>query len=140
MESQLSDEAHFGQGEVVILVDDLPAITRATAKILGAIGYQVESFIDPKDALARAVVLAGQEDYRLDLLITDVIMPGMVGTELAKHIRSIFPDVKILFITGYDHQLIDAYAQETGEEVHFVMKPCPAKLLAQKIRETLGKQ
>lgn len=129
---------HRGQGEIVILVDDDAAIIAATAKILGIIGYEVEAFINPEDALEQAILLAQDENYRLDLLITDVMMPKMLGTELAKRIKGIFPDVKILFITGFDDTLIGQYARETGEKVHFIEKPCGAWALAQKIRAALG--
>jgi len=138
---QLKDtinEAHHGRGEVVILVDDEPALVAVTASILEALGYEVRTFVNPTDALDQAILLAQDDNYRLDLLITDVVMPQMFGTELAKHIRNIFPSAKILFITGHDNGLIRQYGQETGEKVNFVKKPCGAKLLAQKVREALN--
>jgi PAS domain S-box-containing protein len=86
-------ESHFG---AVLLVDDEPLIRMSTADMLTDLGYTVTEAASGKEALE---VLS--EGFKPDVLITDHLMPGITGTELAAQVRERFPAIKILVISGY---------------------------------------
>ena len=86
----------------------------------------------PDDAL----LLAEQYSGRIDLLITDVIMPGMNGKELAHRLTSLRPELKILYMSGYTSDVI-AHHGVLDEGVSFLQKPFSIKGLADKIRAVL---
>jgi CheY-like chemotaxis protein len=86
-------DAHFG---AVLLVDDEPLIRMSTADMLTDLGYSVTEAGSAEQAID---AIAG--GFTPDLLITDHLMPGMTGTELAAQVRRRFPAVKILVISGY---------------------------------------
>jgi CheY-like chemotaxis protein len=91
-----------GGGQTVLLVEDESAVLFAAARILGGHGYTVLVRADPADALK---VLA-DPDHDLDLLVTDVVMPGLSGIELADHARKLRPGLPILFTSGYSEDLV----------------------------------
>lgn len=84
----------------VLLVEDNPAVSRVTAAMLKAGGYVVEVVSNGTDA-----VRAWRADPR-DLLVTDVSMPDMSGVKLVEMLRADFPDLRVLFVTGYSSELL----------------------------------
>jgi YesN/AraC family two-component response regulator len=95
-------------------------------------GYKV---IDAEDG-HQALTLIKQLKTPIDLLITDVIMPEMSGKDLALRIQALFPDLKVVFISGYLDDIIGNQGiLEPG--IQFIQKPIKIEALAQKIRETL---
>jgi two-component system, cell cycle sensor histidine kinase and response regulator CckA len=118
--------------ETVLLVEDEPAVRRATTEFLRLQGYQVLEAKDGVDALA----VAAQCDSTIDAVVTDVVMPNMSGGELAEQLAGIRPDTKILFVSGYagrtvlDHKVMNL-------ETNFLQKPYTLKELSQKIRGVL---
>ncbi len=118
--------------ETILLVEDEPAILDMTVTMLHHLGYDVLASLEPAEALRMAENHSGL----IDLLITDVIMPGMNGHELATSLQSRFPSLKRLFMSGYTADIIARHGVlETG--VHFIQKPFSKTDLALKIRETL---
>jgi len=84
----------------------------------------------------RALEIVHQNKGRISLLVTDVIMPGMDGPTLAKRVKEICPDLKVIFISGYAE---DAFkrADEKTESIHFLPKPFTLKQLAAKVKDVL---
>jgi PAS domain S-box-containing protein len=120
-------------GETVLLVEDDVSLLALTRRILEGLGYTVLDAATPGRAEALALEHAG----RVDLLLTDVVMPEMNGRELAGRLQALYPDLKVLYMSGYTADVIaHRGVLETG--VHFIQKPFAKRALAEKIREVLG--
>jgi PAS domain S-box-containing protein len=120
------------QGETLLIVEDEKAILTLAQKVLENQGYQVIAVSDPLDALARIQ----DHDTDIHLLLTDVVMPNMNGRDLSKQVQAIYPDVKILFMSGYTANTIAHHGiLDTG--VNFLQKPFSSRDLAIKIRTIL---
>ena len=111
---------------VVFVVDDEAVIAQTLAVILNQAGFQATAFDRPEKAIAARVELAP------DLLISDVMMPGMTGIELAIHFREAQPDCKILLFSGQAATAdLLREAREQGYDFDLLSKPVhPADLLA----------
>lgn len=118
--------------EMVLVVEDDEPVRKILAKTLRGKGYRVLEASNGTEALQ----VAGAHAKPIDLLITDVMMPGMNGRDLAEKIVRERPHLKVLFISGYPH---DVLSGNGGLPTGFLLlqKPFPAALLAQKIREIL---
>lgn len=121
-----------GQGETILLVEDDAAILNLGRKMLETTGYHVLAALTPKEALALADLHAG----RIDLLMTDVIMPEMNGRELSEKVAARCPDIGIVYMSGYTANLI-AHRGVLEEGVSFIQKPFSRKELAVKVRSVL---
>jgi CheY-like chemotaxis protein len=106
-----------GQGDIW-LVEDEPIVKEVTLQALQRQGYRVTAF----DAPAACVAFMASQEHAPDLLITDVVMPGMNGKQLAAEIRNKWGDCNILFISGYAHDVISAQDLEVPG-VSFLKKP-----------------
>nr|WP_321399500.1 PAS domain S-box protein [uncultured Desulfobacter sp.] len=118
--------------ETILLVEDEPAILRMTRMMLERKGYSVLPAATPADALSIANASAG----KIHLLMTDVVMPEMNGRDLAEKITAIFPDIKLLFMSGYAADVI-THQGVLDEGVAFMQKPFATNELAKKIRSVL---
>src|SRR4051794_26952721 len=87
----------------LLIVDDEPAMCQLVTTILAARGYDTVALTHPSEALAR--IEAGEP---FDLAVLDVVMPGISGDELARHLRLREPNAKVLFLTGYADRLFAA--------------------------------
>jgi len=112
----------------ILIVDDDPLVLANTAALLEDMGHQVTSVDGGEAALS---VLRQQRAF--DLLITDQMMPGMTGTQLAKIVRGERPELPILLVSGY------AELAEEGRPVHTLAKPFTQHTLSVAISETLGR-
>jgi PAS domain S-box-containing protein len=109
----------------VLVVEDERAVLEVITRILRKRGITVHPASRPEQALA----LAADRTLRLDLLVTDVIMPGMDGGQLLQKLRETRPEIAAVFLSGYTDDLIAE--RVAGSVVHFVQKPfTPAALLA----------
>jgi len=118
--------------ETILLVEDNNAVRRITLRMLRSAGYQV---IEARSA-EEALPLAREHAGRIGLLLTDVMMPGMNGPELAKRLAGEMPGLKVLFVSGYPDEVL----REEGvleEGVQLLMKPFSADALEKKVREVL---
>jgi CheY-like chemotaxis protein len=120
--------------ETILLVEDEPALLRITTKMLQSRGYTVLQASGPEDALR----VAAQHADRIDLLLTDVIMPGMNGRDLTAAMHARHPHVRQLFMSGYPSDVIANHGV-LEEGVHFIQKPFQIAQLAAKVREALGR-
>lgn len=130
---QVEDEHVVGGTETVLLTEDDPSVRKMAARILRSLGYTVLEAANGAEALQVARKQAG----RIDLLITDVVMPRMSGRELAQRLADICPGVKTLYVSGYTENAI-AHNHILDEGTHFLQKPFAKRALAQKVREALG--
>ncbi|MFW6181756.1 MAG: response regulator, partial [Spirochaetota bacterium] len=121
-----------GEGETVLLVEDEPAILHMGEDMLGELGYRVLAASTPGEALERV----GKHEGEIHLLVTDVVMPGMNGTELARNLIDRYPGLKCLFMSGYTANILAPH-RVLEEGVHFIQKPFTVAELAAKVREVL---
>jgi two-component system, cell cycle sensor histidine kinase and response regulator CckA len=124
----------YGSGRV-LLVEDEEMVREIAKEILEEIGYTVLVAGTPHAALS----LCENQGTRIDLLLTDVVMPGMSGVELKKRIEVIRPGIKVLFMSGYTSNVI-AQRGVLEKGVHFIQKPFRMKDLARKVREAIGEK
>ncbi|VVP82969.1 Sensor histidine kinase RcsC [Pseudomonas fluorescens] len=119
-------------GETVVLVEDDPAVRMLVLNLLKELGYQAHEAEDARTALPLL-----ESGLRIDLLVTDVGLPGMNGRQLAEIARQHRPQLKVLFMTGYAQMA----AERQGfleEGMDMVAKPFSMDLLANKIRTMIG--
>lgn len=119
--------------ETILLVEDEPALLKMTTMILENQGYTVLAAISANDAIC----MAREYCKRIDLLLTDVIMPDMNGCDLAKQLLSVSPGIKCLFMSGYTANIIARHGI-LEESQHFIQKPFSLKDLGVKLREVLA--
>ncbi len=119
--------------ETILLVEDEPAILKMTTMMLERLGYTVVGAATPGEAIRLAIDYQG----RIDLLITDVVMPEMNGRDLAGNLLSHAPDLKRLFMSGYTANVI-AHHGVLDPGVHFMQKPFSMQELAGKVREAIS--
>ncbi len=124
-----------GGTETILLVEDEPSILDIAIKMLKQQGYIILAARTPGEAIRMAREYSG----RIDLLLTDVVMPEMNGSDMAKNIMSLYPDIKLLFMSGYTANVI-AHHGVLEESVHFIQKPFHKKDLTAKVREVLDQE
>ncbi|MBN2987064.1 hybrid sensor histidine kinase/response regulator [Pseudomonas lactucae] len=119
-------------GEAVVVVEDDPAVRMLVVNVLDELGYTAHQAADSRTALPLL-----ESDLRVDLLVTDVGLPGMNGRQLAEIARQHRPDLKVLFMTGYAETAAERQGfLEAGMDM--VAKPFSIDLLATKIRSMIN--
>ena len=119
-------------GEQVLLVEDDPAVRMLVGDLLADLGYGVRAVGDGREALALLPAIG-----RLDLIVTDVGLPGIDGRQLADAVREQRPGLKVLFITGYAERAA-VRGDFLGPGMEMIAKPFAIDTLAAKVREMLG--
>jgi PAS domain S-box-containing protein len=119
-----------GNGETVLLVEDEDAVRDAVARILDGKGYSVLNAGTGTEALAICA-----REKKIDLLLTDVMMPRMLGTDLAKRIAGARADVRVLYMSGYRHEAVEQHALLDGAQI--IEKPFSAEDLLLRVRGVL---
>ncbi len=129
----VSAAAPRGLGETVVLAEDEDSLRVLLARVLAGSGYRVISGRNGAEALEAAHASGG----RVDILLTDVVMPRMNGTDLAARLASEQPGVKVLFMTGHteDSTLLGRF--ETGG-IEIIQKPFTSEALLGQLRRLLG--
>ena len=126
-----SNALQANEGETVLIVEDDPAVRALVSEVLSELGYL---YVEAEDAPSAVPVL--ESDQRIDLLISDVGLPGMNGRQLAEIARQLRPDLKVLFITGYaEHATVRAGFLDTGMQM--ITKPFAFDHLTSKVREMI---
>ncbi|HWC99345.1 MAG TPA: two-component regulator propeller domain-containing protein [Candidatus Sulfopaludibacter sp.] len=125
-------QSYRGQ-ETVLLVEDQENVRQLAREVLESYGYHVLE----ADHGAAALQLADTFQGAIDLLLTDVVMPGMTGKELASRMKLRRPATKVLYMSGYTaNVIVKQGVLDAG--ISFIPKPLTAELLAAKVREVLG--
>ena len=121
-----------GLGETVLLVEDEKSLWELASRILARNGYHVCTATTPADALRHASDLT----QPIDLLLTDVVMPGMLGGELATRIRAVRPGLPVLYMSGYAQTVLDTQgALDPG--INLVEKPFSENDLLTRLRDAI---
>ena len=128
----LEQPVALGSGKVLLVEDD-DMVRKMTKDMLETIGYSVMAVGSPLEALS----ICEEKDARLDLVITDVVMPGMSGRELRDKLVCIHPDIKVLFMSGYTSNVI-VHHGVLEDGVHFIQKPFCLNDLARKVSEVIA--
>jgi DNA-binding response OmpR family regulator len=125
----------FAYRPVVLVVDDEVVIAETLAKILQQRGYAAFTAYDAEDAIQAALLKPPE------LVISDIMLPGMNGIELGITIRRIFPDCKVILSSGKSHSssLLES-ALSAGNHFVFLQKPVPPDLLLAHVSESLRSQ
>jgi DNA-binding NtrC family response regulator len=129
--SQTGGEA-AGSGQGILLVEDETAVRAAARRILSKNGYRVFESASPTDAIG----LCADPSRKIDLVLTDVVMPEMSGMDLAARIHEARPGLAVLYMSGYPQDVIAHQGLVSGE-VHLLEKPFTQKGLLQAVREAL---
>ena len=123
----------LGGAETVLLVEDEESVRQLVRETLTGKGYRVMEAANGEAGAA----IAAQHEGKIDLVITDVIMPGMGGRELVKHLAQSRPETKVLYLSGYtEDAIVSEGTIESGAA--FLQKPFALQNLARKVREVLG--
>ncbi|CAO4157187.1 Histidine kinase [Methylorubrum extorquens] len=125
-------EAHRAEaGETVLVVEDEPVVRDLIVEVLHDLGYQA---LEAQDGPSGLAILQSRE--RIDLLVTDVGLPGLNGRQLADQARESRPELKVLFITGYAENAVFGNGHlDLGMQM--ITKPFPVEALATRIREMI---
>jgi two-component system cell cycle sensor histidine kinase/response regulator CckA len=127
------NKADFTGRGVIALVEDEDAVRLFAKSVLTSKGYDVIEYSSAKAALGTIEA----ELPRINLIISDVMMPEMTGPAFIKEVKKIRPDIKVIFISGYGEE---AFEEEYGDsrDFHFIPKPFKLKQLVSKVKEVLG--
>jgi PAS domain S-box-containing protein len=126
-------ERPVGHGEVVLVAEDEPDVRRMAERILAKGGYSVIGTRCGEEALA----VCRRADRPIRLLLTDVIMPGMLGTELVEQINAIRPELGVIFMSGYSHEVLAPEALAEQGAAAFIEKPFSASELLRVVGDLL---
>lgn len=126
-------EIPTGNGETILLVEDELTILNLGKLMLEKLEYQILAANSPSEAIH----LARKGEEKIDLLITDVVMPEMNGHDLADYLETLYPGLRILYMSGYTADVI-AHHGVLKEGVKFMQKPFSIMELACKVREVLA--
>jgi nitrogen-specific signal transduction histidine kinase/CheY-like chemotaxis protein len=128
-----AEVAGLPQGtETILLVEDDPLVRSLTVRVLHQQGYHLLEAANGHEALA----FIQQYGKEIQLLISDLVMPGISGKALAEQFQAVHPQIKVLFISGYTDHIISHHGLLEGG-VHFLQKPFLPVKLARKVRDVL---
>ena len=121
-----------GSGETILLVDDEEALVRVGEEMLAMLGYEAVGFASSTEALEtfRAT------PRRFDAVLSDDALPALTGSELAREIRKLHPDIPIVLMSGYVSPALSARAQEAGV-VEVLAKPLVSRDIARSLAGVL---
>ena len=119
--------------ETVLIVEDQEQVRNLATRLLKACGYKVMTASDAQTAMRHAA-----EEGEIHLLLTDIVMPGMNGVDLAEQLRESRPSLKIVYMSGYSER-VSADRLMLGPDDAFLAKPFSPQALAAKIREVLDR-
>lgn len=122
----------FVGNETILLVEDENIVRAITSEVLERLGYKILEAENGEEAMERASTYEGE----IHLLLTDVIMPKMNGKDLAVKLATLRPDMRILFMSGYNEDIVSEKGV-LNEGIHYINKPFSPARIAKKIREVL---
>ncbi len=126
-------EAPRGRGERILLVEDEASLRELCETVLSRLGYRVVAAGNGPEAL----LLVQEKGLEFDLVVTDVVMPGMSGAEMADRLRRDRPGLRVLYMSGFPDEAIAPYGVlDSGTP--FIQKPFTERAIAAKVRDVLG--
>lgn len=131
VEEQAGAQEDLTGTATILLVEDEDAVRMFSARALSNKGYNVLEAAHGEAALE----VVESHNGKIDIMVTDVIMPEMDGPTLAKEILKTHADLPIIFVSGYTE---DRFKEEIGDNAHFLPKPFTLQQLAEKVKEVLG--
>jgi CheY-like chemotaxis protein len=117
----------------ILVVEDEPALLELARTLLERLGYVVLATTDPAEGLR----LAKEHPHTIQLLMSDLVMPGMSGLDLWRAVQAVRPGIRALFVSGYSADVLGA-GDLAASDVHFLQKPYSLKELGARVREALG--
>lgn len=121
--------------ETVLIVEDEEMVRGFAHRVLQSLGYTVLEASNGKEA----VRVAEEHEDEIHLLLTDIVMPGMNGMEVAKYFKKIRPKIKVLFVSGYSDNITEQHGF-LFKGMNFLQKPFASREFAQKLREVLDSE
>ena len=131
-----TDHKRYGNGEMVLVVEDEPSVRQLICTLLKELGYSTVQASHGGEAFE---IVENIGEHEIDLLITDVVMPEMSGGDLAEKLAAKYPDLNILFMTGYTDEDIVRHGLIT-ENSFLIQKPFSSDDLAKKVEQALNAQ
>jgi PAS domain S-box-containing protein len=122
-----------GRGETVLVAEDEPGVREVVRRLLKRNGYEVLQAASGKEALS----IMATTGRKIDVLLTDVVMPGLSGKELATLVKKVSRDVRVVFMSGYTNDIIAKQGVLHADEI-LVPKPFTEEELLTKLREALA--
>jgi two-component system cell cycle sensor histidine kinase/response regulator CckA len=119
--------------DTILLVEDEEAVRSFAARALRMRGYNVLEASGGEEALE----IVKSDDAKIDLIITDVVMPNMDGPTMVRHVKELKPNLAVIFMSGYAEEAFRRNDQNS-EDIHFLPKPFGLKQLAAKVKEVLA--
>jgi len=119
----------------ILLVEDEEMVRRLMCEVLEREGYRVLACSHPAEGIKESKRYSGQ----IDLLLTDVVMPGMNGREMADRIHETLPHLRVVFMSGYTEHALTQEGQ-VDPNFEYLQKPFTLKSLTQKLAKVLGNQ
>lgn len=126
-------KADLNGNESILVVEDQAEVRALAVMALQRYGYTVYEAPSGAEALS----FCGQFNGTIHLLLTDVVMPGMNGHELARQVVQLHPETKVLYMSGYTESTVSQHGVLCGEN-RYLQKPFTPELLAEKLRQVLG--
>ncbi len=127
------DGSPLGSGQQVLVVEDDPAVGDVTQRILTRHGYRVLPAAGGEEALG----ICREVGQRIDLLLTDLVMPGMSGSQLAHQATALIPSLRVLYMSGYTDDVVIRHGMN-GDGWTLLEKPFGSGVLLRRVAETLG--
>jgi CheY-like chemotaxis protein len=124
--------AQGDQGETILLVEDDKDVRTYLSDALRGLHYRVLAAANA----AVALKLLGEEQLRIDVLLTDIVMPGMNGRELGEKAIQMRPRLKVLYMTGYSRNAVVHHGR-LDQGVNLLQKPISTQVLASRLRDAL---
>ena len=132
---EIKTEIPRGNGEVILIVEDEFMVLEIARIALDKLGYKVLEADSPSKAMEVVSDYAG----KIDLLLTDLVMPEMSGKDLSGELIEIYPEIKTLYMSGYTPDKVLSHGI-LGKDMHFIQKPFTVESLARRVSSALKKQ
>jgi CheY-like chemotaxis protein len=132
-ERVVEEEMPHGE-ETILIVEDNDEVRQLAMQVLERQGYRVLEAANGNETLR----ICKEYKDKIHLMVSDVVMPGMSGRELAEQIKSLHPEIKVLYTSGYADERIIHYGV-LREGVNYIQKPFTMEGLARKVREAIDK-